>query len=180
MKRLVLVEDTYGAIFHRTLINKLIELCEGRKLETESLCGNTRTRKPRIRRLPAKKCNPAMANHARAIVAGSPWRILVVIDSEGKPDAPDYFVRRRFRRDELDDIRVVTVEPMHEAWLCIGLGGDRRICRRDPIQAVQRLLNSYYEKRMLAKLAPRIHVEILIGERDFDEYLDCLKWLTSP
>ncbi len=70
------------------------------------------------------------------------------------------------------------VSPRHEAWLCIGLGLDRRACRIHPedLIADRRNLKSY-EKRYLASLARNIDVAKLMNEPDFEEYIDALRWL---
>ncbi len=109
----------------------------------------------------------------------SDWKLLKVIDSEYVRDAARVFVERHFTEDTLRHIRVAVVEPRHEAWLCIGLCGDRRGCRHEPEQFIERLVGDVYQKYMLARLARRISVEKLLGERDFQVYLEGLFWLLS-
>jgi len=69
---------------------------------------------------------------------------------------------------------------MHEAWLCIGLGGDRSRCRDSPIYELSKLLNKPYDdKSLLAKYVERIDIARLLSEEDFGTYLDYLKWLLA-
>ncbi len=169
---LVLVEDYYGVIFHRELLKKL--------LRTLGYVRNM----PRVDRLPAKKCNPALVDKVKAKLLGvgaeSP-KMVVVIDSEGKSpsiarrDVLDHFMRDDYLRGK---VRVAVVEPRHEAWLCIGLGLDPSRCRSTPEELIARARRlKSYEKHHLAKLAREVDIERLLRCSDFREYVSALEWL---
>lgn len=84
------------------------------------------------------------------------------LDDEGRPNAVDSDVLRHLRNLPNVDvsIRVVAVSPMHEAWLCIGLGYDRRSCRSDPVGVLR---SEKYEKRHLGQWAERMSVDQLMS-----------------
>jgi len=163
--RLVLVEDTYGVEFHRVLHEKL-------SLEP----------RPRVERLPAKKCNPKIYKSIMGKLLGRPtWQVLVVIDLEDHPSPGDaaqrdfcVHVRRRQER-----FRVAVAVPRHEAWLCTGLTGRIAECSSRPERVLETLLGRPYEKRDLARLAPRVEVGLLRARKDFQHYLELLEWLLS-
>ena len=181
--KLVLVEDTYGVEFHKTLINKL--------REKALLDKNMDT--PLVKRLPARECNPKILRETRAIIASKtrPTRreieeskILVVIDQESQPREEarqrvlKHFKPRHGNQPVPRTVRVVVVEPRHETWLCIGLGLDPRSCTKDPETAITRKTKAKsYSKDMLARLAPHIDPGKLLGRRDFREYLEALRQL---
>ena len=134
--RLLVVEDTYGVRFHNFIISWLIK--------NKFLCD----RYPKIRRLPAKKCNQALYRKIIGIVVSrnaENWKVLSVIDSEGR--RPETAARQdilsHVKRNDRKRFRVVVVDPMHEAWACIGLGGQRRKCRSKygAIEFIERVLN---------------------------------------
>ena len=169
---LILVEDYYGVVFHRELLKKI--------LQSRGYVYNM----PRVDRLPAKKCNPALVVKVKAKLLGVATRnpkIVVVIDSEGRSpsvarrDVLDHFERDSFLRGR---VRVVTVEPRHEAWLCIGLGLDPRRCRSIPEELIARAKGlKSYEKHLLTRLAKDVDVERLMSCSDFSEYVSSLEWL---
>jgi len=105
--------------------------------------------------------------------------MLFVIDSEGLSiDEASRRILEHFGFEEQELIRVAVVESRHEAWLCIGLGGDRSKCRSSPEDVISRILNEPYDdKSLLARLTEQIDVSRLLGEDDFKKYLDYLKWL---
>ena len=71
------------------------------------------------------------------------------------------------------------MEPRHEAWLCIGLGLDRAVCRARPEDALVRSRGArVYEKRFLAQWAHQVDVERLRKEEDFQRYVEALTWLS--
>ncbi len=161
------VEDTHGVMFHQVLINKLFE--------RNILSGS----RPSVRKLPAKKCNQAISRKIRGVLFNEDkWKIVVVIDTERRSfeealrDITDHF-----ERNELDNMRIVLIEPRHEAWLCIGLGGDKHKCRSTPEDIISKSIGRPYEKYMLGKLAHRIKLQKLLQEKDFKEYIDALNWL---
>jgi len=167
------VEDTYGVSFHRVILERLEE---ARKLPKGA------SRLVTVRRLPSKKCNERIYRGiAGYMLSREPdphrWRVLVVIDSEGR--APE----EAAERDVLAHVKgrapieVVVVEPRHEAWLCLGLGGERRICRQSPESSIERLAGRPYEKRMLATMAGRVDVGRLMREADFQAYVKALEKL---
>jgi len=165
----VYVEDTYGVEFHRVLLEKL---AESKVLQSSNL-------RPVIRRMPAKKCNQALYKKIMGyLIRYQDWRVLIVIDSEhrGAKEAAESDVLRHFRRWR-DRVKVAVVEPMHEAWLCIGLCGSPRRCRNDPIGELSHRLGRPYEKRYLARLAKEIDINKLRGEHDFEKYVEQLNWL---
>ncbi|MEM1611232.1 MAG: hypothetical protein QXQ57_06275 [Sulfolobales archaeon] len=133
MRRLIFVEDTYGVRFHRELIEKIRQR------------GVISFSSPEVRRLPAGKCNRKIYDKIIGAILGSrDWKVLVVIDSEGRDieDArhKDFLVHVRNHRDRF---RVWVVEPRHEAWLCLGLGGSSTICRSRPEDYIERDLNRF-------------------------------------
>jgi len=169
-KRTVFVEDTYGVQFHRYIVDRLIE--------TGVVQGNYQ---PQIRRMPAKKCNHALYRKILgALLLYRSWRAIIIIDSEGKPsnEAAENDVLSHFERYR-DRVRVVVVEPRHEAWLCIGLGGEPLKCRRSPEDQLSMLLRRPYSKHLLATMSRHVGLERLISERDFREYIEALKWLMT-
>lgn len=171
VERFIFVEDTYGEEFHRKLLEKLIR----------SNLINAQVR-PKVFRMPTTGCNQALARKAKARVVGAEsWRMLFVIDSEGlSVDEASRRILEHFGSEDKELIRVVVVHPRHEAWLCIGLGGDRSKCRSSPEDEISRIRNELYDdKSLLASLAERIDVSRLLGEDDFKEYVDYLKWLIS-
>ena len=174
---LVAVEDTYGVGFHRRLIAWLAErglLCSGGRVRVK------------VRRMPAMKCNEALyrklVGAALALARGGEWRVLVVIDSEGRPPA-------RAARDDVlrhvkknrDRFRVVVVEPTHEAWACMSLGGPTGKCRtrEGAVEFLERRLGEPYEKRMLERIASLadFNPQRLVGQHDFNQYVDGLRWV---
>jgi len=111
-------------------------------------------------------------------VGTSSWKILFVIDSERlSAEEATNRILEHFKSKERKRVRVAVVQPMHEAWLCIGLGGDRSKCRNDPIYELSKLLNKQYEKPFLAKYIDNINAERLRAEEDFKAYLVQLEWL---
>lgn len=171
--RFVFVEDTYGVDFHRRLIDHLHG--EGRI----SIL-------PRVRRLPAKKCNPKVFRSIRGATVGCRrWRVLVVIDQEAH-ETPRQAAERDFLRHvkkNRDRFRVVVVQPRHEAWLCIGLGLDRKKCRKSPESVIEAIIGEPYDKRFLSKLSSpferRFDPARLEGESDFSDYMEALLWLSE-
>jgi len=85
-----------------------------------------------------------------------------------KREVLDHF--KRYKQPLL----VITVNPRHEAWLCIGLGGDRSSCRANPEREIERITRRSYEKYHLARYARRVEVERLLDLDDFREYLKVL------
>jgi len=171
VERLIFVEDTYGEEFHKKLLEKLIR---SNLIRVQA--------RPKVFRMPTTGCNQALARKTKARVVGATsWRMLFVIDSEGmSTEEASRRILEHFGPEERESIKVVVVHPRHEAWLCIGLGGDRSKCRSSPEDAISRILNEPYDdKSLLARLAERIDVSRLLGEDDFSEYLDYLKWLMS-
>ncbi|MEB3861385.1 MAG: hypothetical protein GSR84_04105 [Desulfurococcales archaeon] len=172
--RIVAVEDTYGVRFHDELISWLID--------TGILCNS----RPRIRRMPAKKCNQALYRKLVGIAlakAPNNWKILVVIDSEGRApeEASRQDVLSHIQKRVKEHFRVAVVEPLHEAWVCLGLGGHRAICRsgKGAIRFIETTLGVRYEKRLLEKI-PKMRgftFSRLIEEHDFQAYIQSLKWL---
>ena len=169
MLRIMFVEDTYGKEFHTAIIRKLRE-----NDELDPSVGI------RVDSRPVRKCDAKLRRIVLSeVIEGEQVKVLFVIDSEGRSNA-EYDVLNHFRG--LPDkvlVRVVAVNPMHEAWLCIGLGGDRRVCRQDPIGALSRLRGDYYEKRYLGEWASRVDIGNLMPEQDFGEYLSALRWLVQ-
>jgi len=170
VERLIFVEDTYGEDFHRKLLEKLIRS----NLISAQVW-------PKIVRMPTTGCNPALARKTKARVVGATsWRMLFVVDSEGlSAEEASRRVLEHFGSEERGSIRVVVVHPRHEAWLCIGLGGDRSKCRSSPEDEISRIHKPYDNKSRLARYAEQIDVSRLLGEDDFRRYLDYLKWLLS-
>ena len=173
MRRIIYVEDTYGEGFHRKILEKLKKV----GLVASSL-------NPRVERLPAGKCNTALRRKVLAKAAaasGAALKVVFVVDSEGNPEAPYSAVLRHFEEAPLVvSAKVVSVDPRHEAWLCIGLGGDRRGCRVSPEEVLSRLRRTRYEsKRYLEEWANGIEVRYLLNEPDFRSYLECLGWLSE-
>jgi len=168
--RVVYTEDTYGVEFHREIIGKLVEK------------GIISGLKPRVERIPSGLCNEALARKVRArLLDYAERRIVFVIDREDLDrDEASRRVLGHFRDREREGIRVVVVEPMHEAWLCIGLGLDRVKCRSDPVAEITRSKSGVYEKHLLGKLASQVDIDRLLSEDDFRDYIDALKWLTTP
>jgi len=171
VERLIFVEDFYGVDFHRKLLERLKTL----NLIRGSI-------NPKVLRMPTTGCNQALARKVLARLVGtSSWRILFVIDSERlSAEEASRRILEHFRPEVRTLIRVTVVQPMHEAWLCIGLGGDRSKCRDHPIHELSRLLKSPYDdKSLLAKYVKDIDVMKLLAENDFKDYLDNLMWLLT-
>ena len=171
MKRLILVEDTYGVRFHRKMINKILGYSPRDLI---------------IERVPAKECNPAIERKVKAMIMDIDdtynAKILIVLDSEGlNPDTVKENILKHFKRTrhiQHSNIRVVVVEPNHEAWLCIGLGYSKTSCRRYPKDTLIRNRGiKSYEKRYLDQWADKINIRNLQGEKDFTEYRESLNWL---
>jgi len=168
--RVVYTEDTYGVEFHGKILEKLIE--------KDIISGS----RPHIERIPSGICNEALARKVRArLLDYAERRVVFVIDQEdlSRDEAPQR-VLGHFRDREKEDIRVVVVKPMHEAWLCIGLGLDRVKCRHDPVAEITRSKKRVYEKRLLGELASQVDIDRLLSEDDFKDYINALKWLTAP
>ncbi len=170
MLRIVFAEDTYGKKFHMAIIRKLRE-----NNELSPSVGI------RVDSRPVRKCDAKL----RRIVLGRPEviegervKVLFVIDSEGKLNAEDDVLMHFSDLPDNVLVKVVTVIPMHEAWLCIGLGGDKRVCRQDPIGALIRLRGGY-DKRYLGEWASQVDIGNLMPEQDFGEYLSALRWLVQ-
>jgi len=166
--RLLLVEDAYGVEFHRKLVDTLVE-----RAIVSCCC------KPRIERLPAGKCNQALRRKVLAKVFDeSSWRALIVIDSERKSiEEAERDILSHFGQGHSQYLKMVIVDPRHEAWLCIGMGLGRGSCRSDPEREISKAINADYEKHMLGKLATRVSIGLLLGEPDFQSYLEGLRWL---
>jgi len=168
--QLLLVEDSYGVEFHNVLLRMI--------LGKHSL---------RVDRLPARECNPAIVRKIRGMLLDgdvSKAKIVVVVDAENQDrnvvrERILMHFRSRYPPHE-HQVRVVTVNPRHESWLCIGLGLERGKCRQIPEDIIvrERRLKSY-EKRYLAQLARYIDTSKLGSEEDFKEYLKALEWLTK-
>lgn len=117
----------------------------------------------------------------REVCSGGAWRILVVIDSEGRlpREAVENDIVWQVRRHR-ERFSVIAAVPRHEAWLCIGLGGDWGGCRSRPEGFLSRYAGRPYDcktKHLLAGLARGMDVCRLIGEEGFVEYLAGLCWL---
>jgi len=106
---------------------------------------------------------------------------VLVVDSEGLDvEEASRRILEHFKPEEKTSIRVTVVQPKHETWLCIGLGGDRPRCRDDPTYELSRLLNKPYdEKSLLAKYVELIDITKLLTEKDFKDYLNNLTWLLT-
>ncbi len=171
IERLIFVEDSYGVDFHKKLLEKL------RASNIIHLSSN-----PKIYRMPTTGCNQALARKVMARLLGvSSWRILFVIDSErlSMEDASKR-VLEHFKPEQRSWVRVAIVQPMHEAWLCLGMGGDRSKCRDDPRDELSRLLDRPYDdKSLLAEHVKYIEIAKLLAEEDFKAYLEHLKWLLA-
>ncbi len=147
---------------------------------------NTSTRLV-IQRMPAKKCNHSLGRKTLAKVFDyDKWKILFIIDSEGKGDNAIYDVIDHIRDEFLDNIRVVVIDPRHEKWLCIGIGGSHAKCSSDPENEIMRILRGQrglrvksYSKDFLSRHANKININVLLREKDFREYLNAIKWLIS-
>lgn len=168
MRRLLIVEDTYGVEFHRKLLEKL---------RASGIISSSPT--PRIERKPAEKCDKALMRRVLARAVEGPVKVLFVIDTEGEANAEESSVLRHFKgTPQYVQVRVTTVEPKHEVWLCIGLGGNRSSCRREPELELCRLRGvAEYRKEYLGDWADRLDVDKLLGERDFQRYLEYLRWI---
>lgn len=171
VERLIFVEDFYGVDFHRKLLEKL---------KVSNLIKWSSN--PRIFRMPTIGCNQALVRKVMARLVGvSLWRTLFVVDSEGLDvEEASRRILDHFKPEERTSIKVAVVQPKHETWLCIGLGGDRPRCRHDPIYELSRLLNKPYDdKSLLAKYVELIDITKLLTEKDFKDYLDNLTWLLT-
>jgi hypothetical protein len=175
VERIIKVEDTHGVDFHRELVEKLKE----RGVLSSSL------RNPRIERLDTGKCNPKMVRTILARMSRiDRLKVLFLIDSEGRAgvaynDILQHFVKHFKKKPEAKrlDVKVVVVEPKHEAWLCIGLGGDKRKCRNNPEEVISGIKNDEYKKERLSGWARDIEINYLLNESDFEEYIQGVKWL---
>ena len=176
--RLILVEDTYGVGFHREIIRKLYE--------KKILSGPT----PKIGRLPAKKCNPAIIRKTLAkTIDHDKAKIIIVIDTERrnpqtaiKQDVIQHLENhfKNKRKPENITINTTTVDPNHEAWLCIGLGGTPEKCRQNPQQTIETIINRKYSKDMLEQKAKQVNIENLLKAKDFKKYTELLKQIKDP
>jgi len=168
MKRIILVEDTYGVGFHRTVIEKLKEVGE---------LGNNFN--PKVDRLPAGKYNSGLRGKVIARCGVEDAKILIVVDTEGRPDEVKDYIDRIFSNIPPDiRINTVFVDPRHETWLCIGLGGDKTRCRQDPEHELRKLRGVRdYRKEHLSEWAKDIDVHKLLEEHDFRKYIEMLKQL---
>jgi len=171
LRRIIKVEDSYGVDFHRELIEKL----KGRRLLGDTVYN------PLVERLNTGKCNPKLVRTILSRLLGvNRLKVLFVVDSEGRADVPYNDILRHFERKpgvERLDIKVVVVEPKHEAWLCIGLGGDRKKCRSSPEEVISRIKNNQYRKRRLSDWAQDVDIDNLLSESDFKEYIQGVSWL---
>jgi hypothetical protein len=171
VKRIIKVEDKFGVDFHRELIKKL--------KEREVL--NSGLHNPLIERLDTGKCNSKLARAISSRLLGvDRLKVLFVIDSEGNTNAAYNNILRHFEkkpRVQRLSIRVVVVEPRHEAWLCIGLGGDREKCRSSPEEVISRIKNDLYNKRRLSDWVRDVEIDYLLNESDFSKYIQEVKWL---
>ena len=166
--KLVFVEDFYGVGFHEVLIGRI---------------GSCRSR---ISTLGGYRCNHKIVRVALAPLTDyASAKILFIIDTEGensrkaKKEILKHFeihAKRHRIRGLLGRVRVVTVEPRHEKWLCVGLGLGN--CS-SPEHSLSRMLGRPYEKRDLEKLAHRVRVERLRRLRDFREYEKAIEWLCN-
>lgn len=171
----IFVEDSHGPCFHFSIINYLYQ--------KGFLSGD----KPRIKRFPAKKCNRALVKKIKGVLVGiKDWKILFVIDSEYRGSSVWKDLLKHFRSRELDSIRALCIDPMHEAWLCIGLGGKRNKCRSRPKDEIEKIIGKPYDKYMLCKIVKNMDrkrlnsfINNLLNEQDFREYIDHLKWLIN-
>lgn len=172
MRRIIYVEDTYGVGFHRGLLEKL----RGAGLLSSDL-------NPRFERLPAGKCNRALQRKVLAKIVelgAAALKAVFVVDSEGDPEAGRAAILRHFGNPPPGvSVRVVAVDPRHEAWLCIGLGGSRSGCRGDPEEVLHRLRGVRYDKERLGEWVTDVDIGRLLGEPDFRDYLDSLRWLSE-
>ena len=169
MKTMMFVEDTYGVVFHRILLDKLA---------ANGILPGSARRLP-VRRMPSKKCNQALYRKIMGyFLRHEDWKTLIVIDSERRTasEAAETDVVRHFKRWR-DRVRVAVVEPMHEAWLCIGLCEKTSRCRSDPVAKLTQCLGRFYEKRDLELLAGKVDIRRLLGEEDFRRYVDLVRWL---
>jgi hypothetical protein len=144
LRRIIKVEDSYGVDFHRELIEKL----RGRGLLGDAVYN------PLVERLNTGKCNPKLVRTILSRLVGvNRLKVLFVVDSEGRADVAYNDILKHFERKpgvEGLEVKVVVVEPKHEAWLCIGLGGERKKCRSSPEEVISRIKNTQYSKRRLS------------------------------
>jgi type II secretory pathway component GspD/PulD (secretin) len=167
MRKLVFVEDTYGIQFHRVIMEKLKDI---------GVLGNDFN--PKIERLPTGKCNPGLRSKIIARTDREA-KVLIIIDTESNLNKVKSCIEEIFK-EVPDNIRIDTiyVDPKHESWLCIGLGGDRVKCRQDPEHELRRLKSVRdYSKDYLSKWAKDVDVSRLRGETDFKDYENKLKQL---
>ncbi len=169
--KLLLVEDTYGVKFHKVILRKLQGVIN---VNAQGLV---------VRRVPAKECNEAISRKVKAILMDEvrESKVLIVVDSEDRnPDDAVEKVITHFRNDKAlgDRVRVVTVVPRHESWLCIGLGLRASTCRNYPEDAIVRVKKlKSYRKDYLTKFAADVDIRRLINEVDFKEYVKAIRWL---
>jgi hypothetical protein len=73
---------------------------------------------------PAEKCDKALMRRVLARAVEGPVKALFVIDTEGEANAEESSVLRHFKStSQYVQVRVTTVEPKHEVWLCKVLEG---------------------------------------------------------
>jgi hypothetical protein len=168
MKKIIFVEDTYGVGFHRTVLEKLKEVKE---LDNSF--------NPRIERLPTGKCNPGLRGKVISRSGGEDTKILIVADTEGKPDEVRNCIDKIFSNVPLNiHITTAFADTRHETWLCIGLGGDKTRCRQDPEHELRKLRDVRdYRKEHLSEWAKDIDVCMLLEDHDFRKYVETLKHL---
>jgi type I site-specific restriction-modification system R (restriction) subunit len=172
MKRIIKVEDSHGVAFHRELIKKLKE---------RGLLGDT-VHNPLVERLNTGKCNLKLVRTILTRLVGeNRLKVLFVVDSEGRADVAYNDILKHFKKKrpgvERLDVKVVVVEPRHEAWLCIGLGGDRKKCRSNPEEVISRIKNNQYKKWKLSDWAQDVDISNFLSESDFKDYIQGVKWL---
>ncbi len=163
---IVFAEDTYGVLFHR----KLIAGMEDKGIIPRG--------KVRVKRLPSWICNHSLRKKLAARVGAGEYKALIVVDSDNDPEKARKNILRHLENWPVP-FSVVTVDPRHEAWLCIGMGLDPRKCRRNPEAVIERHLNTVYEKRMLSTLSSKISIDHLLDKTDFKKYIKELKKLLN-
>ena len=144
------VEDTYGVDFYRVILDRLRDngLLPSRV-------------KVRVVRLPSRRCNPGLESKIVARLGGRHYdKVVIVVDSDFNPEDAKRNVARHLRK-LCGIVKLVVVDPRHEAWLCLGLGGSPSQCRSRPEDYISRRIGRLYEKRMLGELAREIDVNKL-------------------
>ncbi|MEB3846167.1 MAG: hypothetical protein GSR83_03865 [Desulfurococcales archaeon] len=162
----VFAEDTYGVLFHRKLIAGL----ENKKIIPRG--------KVRVKRLPSWTCNHSLRKKLAARVGAGEYKALIVVDSDNDPEKARENILRHLENWPVP-FSIVTVDPRHETWLCIGMGLDPRKCRRNPEAVIERHLNTVYEKRMLSTLSSKTSIDHLMNKNDFKKYIKELKRLLN-